>query len=379
MRIALIDPGAYTPPYDDRLAAALAARGHDVHLLTAPFRFAEVRGAEGYERHELFFPLSSRLFRRAPRSRARLPLKAVEYASGARALKRELEAIEPDVVHLQWLFRRPDLDLRWLRPLTERWPTVFTAHDLSAMIAGRLAHWLQVFDAVDRVVVHSLRGVGELAALGVPRERIERIPHPVFAGRTAVTDSPSGSTLLFFGLIRAYKGLDLAIRALPAIARDVPGAKLVIAGDPVEPVEPLQELAVELGVADRIEWRLGYQDDEATDTLMAGSAVVMLPYRERVDSSGVLASALGHGRPAVVTDVGNLGETVAEFGAGAVVPPEDVDELAAACSRLLTDEAALREAFEGTRAACAALSWDASAEQHERLYEAVANRSLSSA
>ena len=57
--MALIDAGAYTPPYDHRLAAALAARGHEVTLLTAPFRFGEAPEPAGYRREELFFPLGS--------------------------------------------------------------------------------------------------------------------------------------------------------------------------------------------------------------------------------------------------------------------------------------------------------------------------------
>ncbi len=60
----------------------------------------------------------------------------------------------------------------------------------------------------------------------------------------------------------------------------------------------------------------------------------MLPYRH-IESSGVLATALGYGRPVVVTDVGSLGDTVRELDAGAVVPPEDPGALADACSRLL--------------------------------------------
>ncbi|HZB01358.1 MAG TPA: glycosyltransferase family 4 protein, partial [Actinomycetota bacterium] len=130
MRIVLVDPGAYTPPYDDRLATALAARGHDVHLLTAPFRFGDAPPAKGYRRDEVFFGFSSSLFRRSPRSSLRLPLKAIEYLPGTVRLRRRVEELDPDVVHFQWLVHRPDVDLRWLRPVASRRATVFTAHDL---------------------------------------------------------------------------------------------------------------------------------------------------------------------------------------------------------------------------------------------------------
>src|ERR1043166_9279393 len=112
----------------------------------------------------------------------------------------------------------------------------------------------------------------------------------------------------------------------------------------------------ELGVDARIEWRLGFLPDDEVAALMHGATLVVLPYR-RTDASGVLATAIGHGRPVVVTDVGSLRETVRDFGLGEVVPPDDERALAQACVRLLDPER-LAAAFAGTRAARKALTWD---------------------
>jgi hypothetical protein len=79
MRVALVDPLAYTPPYDHELAAALARRGHEVTLLTSPFLHGDAPAPDGYAREELFLPLSSRLLARSPRSRLRRAVKALEY------------------------------------------------------------------------------------------------------------------------------------------------------------------------------------------------------------------------------------------------------------------------------------------------------------
>ncbi|HYY64328.1 MAG TPA: glycosyltransferase [Gaiellaceae bacterium] len=369
MRVALIDAGAYTPPYDHRLAVALAARGHDVTLLTAPFRFGEAPEPAGYQREQLFFPLSSSLFSRAPRSRARLPLKTLEYGPSVRRVRRRLQSLAPDVVHVQWLFR-PDIDLRWLRAVAAERPTVLTAHDLAGMLSRRREAWLRVFHTVDRIIVQSRRGIGELAKLGVPEEKITRIPHPVFERPGTIDDGGRrGQTLLFFGLIRTYKGIDLLLRALPLVARERPDVRLVVAGDPLDPVEPLLKLATELGISERVEWRLGFLPDDDVEEVLAKATVVALPYRQRVDASGVLALAIGHGLPIVVSDVGSLGEIVAEFGAGEVVPPEDVEALAAACLRLLADERTLEEAVRGTARAREALTWESAAAEHEALYD----------
>jgi glycosyltransferase involved in cell wall biosynthesis len=362
MRVALLDPPSFTAPYDHALASALARRGHDVTLLTSPFTHGEAPEPDGYVREEVFLPLSSRLARRAPRSRLRLPLKGLEYTPSAARLVRRVAVLDPDVAHVQWL-AIPRYDLHWLRRL--RRPAVLTAHDVLPRRPKNARAWGEALALVDRVVVQSQRAVEQLVELGVERERLVRIQHPVFESGVE-TEAPTGATLLFFGLIREYKGLDVLLRAL----RELPGARLVVAGDPLDPVEPLRVLAAELGVAERVEWRLGFLPDEVIPRLMREATLVVVPYR-KIDSSGVLATALGHGRPAVVTDVGGLPDAIREYGAGRVVPPEDAPALAAAIGELLGDDAALRKAFEGAQAARRALTWDAAAAEHEAVYEEI--------
>jgi glycosyltransferase involved in cell wall biosynthesis len=243
-------------------------------------------------------------------------------------------------------------------------PVVLTAHNVLPHEGEADAEERRrLYGAFDRIVVHTRGGVEQLEAFGVPPERVVRIPHGTFAAPPAASiEAPRGRTLLFFGLIRRYKGLDVLVRALP----EIPDARLVVAGDPLDSVEPVRRLARELGVAERIDWRLGYLPAEEVETLMREATIAVFPYRSGESASGALATALGHGRPAVVTEI--LGETVNEYGAGLVVPPDDPVALGEACTRLLTDKAALTQAFHGTEWARAALSWAAIAEAHERLY-----------
>jgi len=362
MRIALLDPPSFTAPYDHALASALARRGNDVTLLTSPFTHGDVPEPDGYQRDEVFLPLSSRLVRRRPRSGLRLPLKGAEYVPSSARLLQRVRSLDPDVAHVQWL-AIPRYDVHWLRRLKR--PTVLTAHDVLPRQERNARAWGEALGLADRVIVQSQRAVEQLEAAGVPPGKLVRIQHPVFESGVAASP-PSGRTILLFGLIRQYKGLDVLLRALA----EVPDARLVVAGDPLDPVEPLQALARELGVEDRIEWRLGFLPDEEIPRLMHEATLVALPYR-KIDSSGVLATALGHGRPAVVTDVGGLPDAIQEFGAGRVVPPEDAPALAAAIRELL-EPAALQAAFEGAETARRALTWDAAAEQHEAVYREVA-------
>jgi len=364
VRVAIVDPASATPPYDHSLASALARRGHSVDLLTSPFPFGAVPAPVGYRRDELFLPVSGRILARNPRSRARYVVKGLEYVPSVRRLLRRLRELEPDVVHVQWL-ALPRLDVRWLRRVAAGLPTVYTAHHALPRDAGAgVDARRQVYDLVRRVIVHSRQRVDDLTAMGIARDRVAYIPHPVFDfDAPAEPAPPAGTTLLFFGLIRAYKGLDVLVRALA----ELPDARLVVAGDPLDSVEPAHRLARELGVDSRVEWRLGFLPDDEVAAVMRDATVVVLPYL-RTDASGVLATAIGHGRPVVVSDVGSLGETVREFGLGEVVPPGDASALAAACRRMLGEAALLDSAFEGTRAARAALTWDAAAAEHERVY-----------
>jgi glycosyltransferase involved in cell wall biosynthesis len=366
VRISLADPVSYTLPYDRSLAEALARRGHEVDLFAARFPFAQLAAPNGYRQHDVFFRHSGRLLRRKPRSRLRFVTKGLEYVPSVRRLQKEIARLDPDVLHVQWL-GLPRYDLRWLAAVQRDRPIVFTAHDvLPRRTADKLDLWRQVFRTVDRVVVHGAGAVEQLVELGVDPGRIARIPHPVFEPSREIAP-PQGSTLLFFGLIRRSKGLDLLIRALPAIAEEVPDVRLVVAGDPIESAEPFQELAHELGVADRVDWRLRFLAEHEIADVMEEATVVVLPYR-RIESSGVLAMAIGHGRPVVVADAGSLGDTVRELGAGAVVPPEDPAALAEACVRMLRHPVTSTAAHD-------ALSWDRAAEAHEAVYrELVAER-----
>jgi glycosyltransferase involved in cell wall biosynthesis len=368
VRISLADPVSYTIPYDRGLAGALAGRGHDVDLFRAAFLFAELEPPDGYREHELFFRHSARVLRGRPRSRLRFVAKGLEYAPNARRLAREIERAEPDVLHVQWL-GVPRYDLRWLAASAARRPVVFTAHDvLPRRTEKKVELWRRVFTTVDRVVVHGAGAVGQLEALGVDGSRIVRIPHPVFPPRRPIAP-PTGSTLLFFGLIRESKGIDLLVRALPLVADQVHDVRLVVVGDEIEPAAPYRKLAQELGVAERIDWQLRFVPEAGIADVLEAATVVVLPYR-KIESSGVLATALGHGRPVVVTDVGSLGDTVRRFDAGIVAHPNDPASIAASCVALLRPPA-LVKALRGTEAARETLSWDRAAQAHEELYAQV--------
>ena len=341
MRVLLADPPAFTPWYDHELAAALARGGADVELATSRFRFGEIPAPNGYRRSERFYPLSSRLF---GRSRLRLPLKGIEHAD----VMRSLALARPDVLHVQWL-ALPQVDVH----LRFRAPAVFTAHDLlPRRTASRENLWRRILARFDRVVVHSARGRETLAALGVDARVI---PHPVYP--SAASRNDDGATLLALGVIRPYKGLPDAIAATTRL----PDARLLVAGDAAMPLDGLRH-------APQVEWRLGYLPQPELDRALSEATVAVFPYRAELDQSGALLQALGAGVPAVVYDVGGLGEPIRAYGAGRVVPAGDVDAFTDALRELLGDAEALAAARAGADRARAELTWDAAAHSHLDLY-----------
>src|SRR5947207_4267040 len=241
---------------------------------------------------------------------------------------------------MHWLV--PELDLRLFRPHA---PSVFTAHDLLPRRTARKEDvWRRLLSRFDRVVVHSVQGRERLAGLGVDAHVI---PHPVFASDPPRRDD--GRTVLAFGVIRPYKGLADAIEAVRRA-----GARLLVAGDPLEPIAPYREAADGL----EAEWRLGYLPQSEVDRALGDATIAVFPYRPELDQSGALLRALGAGVPAVAYDVGGVAEPVQRYGAGRVVPAGDVDALAEAVRELLRDPDALADAQAGARRAREELTGD---------------------
>src|SRR5262245_2693231 len=234
MRLLLVDPASFTPQYDHELASALVRAGLEIELLTSRFRFGDPPVPDGYMRSEIFYPVANRVF---GRSRARLPLKAAEHGVGLIRIRSR----PGDIVHHQWL-AAPEVDNRVLRMLR---PSVFTAHDLlPRRTADKRDLWQKLLRRFSRVIVHSDHGRETLTELGLEPEVLHVIPRPVFPSDPPRRDD--GATVLSLGVIRSYKGLGDTIAAVGRL----PDARLLVVGDPVEPVEPYQEAAGE-----KAEWR----------------------------------------------------------------------------------------------------------------------------
>ena len=154
---------------------------------------------------------------------------------------------------------------------------------------------------------------------------------------------PSQPTVLFFGTITKYKGLEDLIEAFPTVY-EATGAQLIVAGFPAKDVdvEKLKLLATQNGMMDHTSWWLDYIPNSLVASLLAISSIVVLPYRA-ITQSGVLQIAFSCGKPVVATRTGGLPNVIEEGKSGLLTPPEDPPALAEAIIKLLKDPDALQQ------------------------------------
>src|SRR3954463_10672342 len=326
MRVHLVDPAAYTPPYDRALASAPARAGAETELWTSAFRYGDVPPVDPAVRVvEAFYRRGGGRFARVA---AHVP-DMLRYRRAARAA---------DVVHFQWLSIQA-LDARLLPRVH---PRVLTAHDVLPREPrpGQLAGQRALYERMDAIVVHSEHGAGRLRdELGLEAARVHVIPHGALTGLDVPGDAPFARpaekpVVLCFGLLRPYKGVDVLLEAWRRAAVD---AELWIIG------MPRMDTSFIHGPGVRTALRF------VTGAELAGAFraadLVVLPYRE-IDQSGVLFTALAFGKPILATSVGGF----AELDALELVRPDDADALAEALPRVL-EPAELARLAAASRAA----------------------------
>ncbi|MEN8225534.1 MAG: glycosyltransferase [Bacteroidota bacterium] len=161
--------------------------------------------------------------------------------------------------------------------------------------------------------------------------------------------------LLFFGLVRKYKGLDLLIRALASEKlRNLP-LKLIVAGEFYDDFEAYRKLVEELGVYDKVIMNNEFiQNAEVQRYFCAGDLVVQ-PYRDATQS-GVTQVAYHFDKPMVVSNVGALPEMVPDGKVGYVVRPEP--EAIAEAIREYFDGNKEQEFTENVKTEKKKYSWD---------------------
>lgn len=247
-----------------------------------------------------------------------------------------VRSLKPDVLHLVGV----SLRAAWALPELRQIPMVLSIHDPEPHAEeqdwrGNLARRL-TFGRAARFILHNeaLRepfcthhrvsasrvDVTPLGILNIFREWITR------------HEPEDDHTVLFFGRLSRYKGLETLYQAAPLVTERVPGVCFVVAGRAVAGYIP--PLAPVLSNGASVELHEGYVSNAQAACLFQRATVVVCPYIDATQS-GVVLTAYAFGKPVIATQVGGLAEYVFDGVTGMLVPPGDPTVLADALSALL--------------------------------------------
>ncbi len=261
-----------------------------------------------------------------------------------------LLGMRPDVIHVQSPYPLGEISAAFLRP---RIPLVLSYQSDIVRQQG----WLRFYGPLlrfvlrraDRILVSSPRYLDSSPWLQPVREKCVVVPLGVDTHRFRSPEAPYAGRpmLLFVGRLRYYKGLDTLLRALKALPESV-ALRIVGTG---EQQAPLQALAQDLGISDRIVFAGDIADDDLPGEYHRASLFV-LPANARAEAFGtVLLEAMASGLPCVTTEVGTGTSWVVQDGVtGRVVPARDPAALAQATAGILADPTLLRQMGQAGRA-----------------------------
>jgi glycosyltransferase involved in cell wall biosynthesis len=355
--VVMGDPGNFTPYYIDSLCRSLADLGVPARVVSSPPLFEPVDPEGRYAIDRFFFPSMRGPIARLTRHRRRLrqAMKAIGYPAGLWRTWRALRSRAASIFHLHWALV-PALDGLLLGALRARgWRIVYTVHD-PLPSADRVAHrgYARLLAHVDAAIVHTpLLGQQLVADYPSIAGRVHVVPHggsalpPLTASdrthaRARLELDADRPVLLFFGMIKPYKGLEFLLEAMPGILAAYPRAILLIAGEPLMPMQAAHEQIDRLGLGGAVRLRESFIPQKEVPLYFAASDLLVAPYTA-IAASGVVAQAQTYGLPAVVTRVGGLPEFVEPEGCGFVVPPRSPEALSGAIRQALADPEALAE------------------------------------
>lgn len=317
----------------------------------------------------------------------------------------ELAALKPDLVHFQHEEAILGQDRR-LPALLERTralglKSAVTLHSVypgtwglpGIRFSGR--RFQQALgELADRIIVHQIDGCQDrLLEQGIAAHKLVVIPHGTSmlqlqdrrAARAELGLADEGALILAIGFIHKKKGLHTLVAALPMLRKQVPDARLLVAGSfrtrPWD-ISYNRNLRRSMAPALRdgsIELREGFHASKSMNTMLAAADLLALPYQQRYGSaSGILHMALGAGAPVLCADGYKFAEAKRAWAASdpsLFPPPEDASAWARAMAGLLGDEARLAELARKSSELGQATSWQRVAQQHIAAFrEAVGRR-----
>lgn len=290
-----------------------------------------------------------------------------------------VNTIRPDIIHITSAYPIFNFFGRFF--LVRKYPLVVTVHDPKPHIGELKNNWKSIFEdffhfllikRANKLIVHSEKHKNELIGRGIHPNKIVVIHHGDYNFFTKYSkgNQVEKNSVLFFGRIIEYKGLEYLIKAVPIISKEIHTIKVIIAGK--GEFEKYQKLIDNIS-NEYFEVHNHYIPDDQVAEFFERAEILILPYIEATQS-GPLHIAYAFKKPVVATNVGALPEIVLHGKTGLIVPPKDVESLAEAIIKLLKDDKLRKEMGENAFLIMKErMSWDNIAEKTFDVYRDAIN------
>lgn len=291
-----------------------------------------------------------------------------------RSLRRALK--DNDVLHIQYdiagympLF----LPILWLLSPFKRAKIVMTLHEkydnvpLAGLVIAFHNLWYRQADAL---FVHTQEHKNFLAPYLHTRTHV--VPHGVIEA-PGVKHQFNSDTILLAGYVNAWKGHDLAVKAMPFVLKEIPTAKLLVLSrsNDMEYEDAVKKTIEELHLKDSVEWNDKRIEESEMFAFFDKSAISLLPYR-RITMSGILSHTLSRGVPAVMSDLPPFIEVTK--GKAVYFKSRDHEDLAKRLIGLLKDKTLQKRMNADFIALAKEYSWSRMAIMTMKVYGDIARR-----
>ena len=376
MKVFFIDSSMFLPSYNIQFCKALKELGVDVRYLSRQPRAKEQADLEGLDFEPFFYRHTERI------AGPLKPIgKGVEYAVDLARLARLAERERPDIIHFSWVLV-PMIERLFLERLRRTCPLLLTVHNSvpfhnesssSLMMIGHD----QMPSYFDHLIPHTISIQSHLLELGVPAEKMSQMPHPVIdlpAPRGPVPGCPERrKTILLFGNIKQYKGVDVLVDAALALIAKHPDILIAIAGPTFISLDEVKSKVSAAGAERNFFFDQRYLNDQDIADYLDIADVVVFPYRE-IDTSGAFATASQCGKPIVASDIGTFAEPPARDYV-LRLPPGNALALADALGRLVSEPVYYEKwSARGADLRDKMYSWSRFARECNQIYESLAHR-----
>ncbi len=295
------------------------------------------------------------------------------YARGPLLYRRLEETVPRPALLIEDLNKLP-----FYAPLYARLPILAIVHHLfggtafrQAILPVAVVTYLSelgipaIYRRVPMVVV-SPSTRADLIARGIDAERLTTIPNGLDHERYAPASAMPERRILSLGRVEPYKRIDIAVSAMVQVLAVAPDARLTIVGRG-DAIPGLERQVKDLGLEHAVEFK-GFVSEEEKVALYRSARVFVNP-SEKEGWGLTILEANACGVPAVASDSPGLRDSVRHEDTGLLLPHGDVDALAAALLRLLTDDATWSRLRAGALAWAERFTWDAVTDQMQAVIE----------